>query len=80
MIKGRARYLISLFYQYRLRDRGVLIGRDGPGSNVLKVKPPMVITKDDITHFVNQLDAVLTELEKEDEEKEGNPTYSRTST
>lgn len=47
-----------------LRERGILISRDGPYNNVLKIKPPMVITKVDMDHFISQLDLVLTEVEK----------------
>jgi len=47
---------------YSLRNRGVLISRDGPDRNVLKIKPPMVINKKDIDFFIEQLDQVLTEL------------------
>lgn len=51
----------------KLRYRGVLISRDGPANNVLKVKPPMVVTKDDMKDFVEQLDAALTEVEESSE-------------
>jgi len=47
-----------------LRDHGVLISRDGPDNNVLKIKPPMVVTKDDMVFFIDQLDKCLSEAEK----------------
>jgi len=50
---------------YLLRQRGVLISGDGPGRNVLKVKPPLCVTKDNMDMFVEQLDKVLTEFERE---------------
>ena len=46
----------------RLRQRGVLISGDGPGRNVLKIKPPLVVTKEDMDMFVETLDQVLTEV------------------
>ena len=42
-----------------LRERGVLISTDGPFDNVLKIKPPLVVTRSDIDMFVDELDAVL---------------------
>lgn len=48
----------------RLRELGVLISRDGPDNNVLKVKPPMVVTKEDMEFFAEQLDRALTEVEE----------------
>ncbi len=42
-----------------LRNRGILISTDGPANNVLKVKPPMVITRSDIDVFITELDATL---------------------
>jgi 4-aminobutyrate aminotransferase-like enzyme/Ser/Thr protein kinase RdoA (MazF antagonist) len=32
----------------RLRHRGILASTDGPDANVIKIKPPMVIDKDDV--------------------------------
>jgi len=45
----------------RLRDRGVLLSTDGPDANVLKIKPPMVITADDVDMVVRMLDAELAD-------------------
>ena len=45
----------------RLRERGVLVSTDGPFHNVLKIKPPLVFTKDDADHLVATLDEVLAE-------------------
>jgi 4-aminobutyrate aminotransferase-like enzyme len=44
-----------------MRERGVLVGTDGPFHNVLKVKPPLVFTKEDADHLVTTLDEVLSE-------------------
>lgn len=46
------------------------MSKDGPYRNVLKAKPPMVITKKDMDHFVRTLDHILTELEQQREKKE----------
>ena len=45
----------------RLRERGVLIGTDGPHHNVLKLRPPLVISEADADAFVAVLEDVLQE-------------------
>jgi 4-aminobutyrate aminotransferase-like enzyme len=45
----------------RMKDRGVLIGTDGPFRNVLKIKPPMVFATVDADRLVETLDRVLAE-------------------
>jgi 4-aminobutyrate aminotransferase-like enzyme len=47
----------------RLKDRGILLGSDGPFNNVVKIKPPMVITREDADMFVRVLDDCLTDME-----------------
>lgn len=46
-----------------MRDEKILISRDGPDSNVLKFKPPMVFTTQDADRLVDTLDRVLGELD-----------------
>jgi len=46
----------------RLRSRGILLSTDGPLHNVLKIKPPMVITDADIDMVVRALDDELASL------------------
>src|SRR5215471_16569003 len=43
----------------RLRARGILLGTDGPFENVLKIRPPMPFTLEDVDVFVRELDALL---------------------
>jgi len=43
----------------------ILISTDGPDHNVLKIKPPMCITIEDMDYFVNALDQVLSRLPDE---------------
>lgn len=45
----------------RMRQRGVLIGTDGPQGNVLKIKPPITFTDDEVRRLVATLDEVLSE-------------------
>jgi len=42
-----------------MRDRGVLLSTDGPLRNVIKIKPPMVLTERDIDMTLRLLDDVL---------------------
>ncbi|WDP85259.1 MAG: aminotransferase class III-fold pyridoxal phosphate-dependent enzyme [Desulfobacter sp.] len=53
----------AAFVVNRLRDQGILLGTDGPFSNVIKIKPPMVITRADAAMFVRVLDQVLEALD-----------------
>jgi 4-aminobutyrate aminotransferase-like enzyme len=43
----------------RMRDRGILIGTDGPFANVLKIRPPMPFTREDAEILAATLDEVL---------------------
>ena len=45
----------------RAREMGVLLSVDGPGHNVLKVKPPMVFGEDDAGLLLETLDGILGE-------------------
>jgi 4-aminobutyrate aminotransferase-like enzyme/Ser/Thr protein kinase RdoA (MazF antagonist) len=50
----------------RMKNRGILLGTDGPFHNVIKIKPPMVVTRDDADMFVRVLDDILTVMEGAD--------------
>ncbi|MCG6920788.1 MAG: aminotransferase class III-fold pyridoxal phosphate-dependent enzyme, partial [Acidobacteria bacterium] len=45
----------------RLRERGVLTGVDGPGHNVLKLRPPLILSREDADLFLAMLGEVLAE-------------------
>ena len=45
-----------------LRKRRVLIGAAGPGANVLKIRPPLIFSSENVEMLVNSMDAVLTEM------------------
>ncbi len=47
----------------RVKARGVLISTDGPDSNVLKIKPPLVVSADDRAFALEALEAALAEVE-----------------
>jgi 4-aminobutyrate aminotransferase-like enzyme/Ser/Thr protein kinase RdoA (MazF antagonist) len=52
----QASYIVN-----RLRERGILTGTDGPGHNVLKLRPPLIFNRQDADLFVATLDSVLAE-------------------
>jgi len=43
----------------RMKDRGVLLSTDGPRHNVIKIKPPIVFSRDDADFLLRHLDATL---------------------
>jgi 4-aminobutyrate aminotransferase-like enzyme len=43
----------------RMRERGILLGTDGPFDNVLKIRPPMPFTLENADLLARELDAVL---------------------
>jgi len=44
----------------QMRERGILIGTEGPLHNVLKIRPPMPFSIDDADQLVETLDEVLS--------------------
>ena len=48
----------------KAKDRGLLIGKGGLYGNVIRIKPPMCITKADCDFLVDCLDECLTEAAK----------------
>lgn len=42
-----------------LRDEGVLISATGPRGHVLKIRPPLTFSRDNVATFVDRLDRVL---------------------
>ncbi|MEM9142608.1 MAG: aminotransferase class III-fold pyridoxal phosphate-dependent enzyme, partial [Bacteroidota bacterium] len=55
-LKEQAHYLVN-----RMKDHSILMSTDGPDYNVLKIKPPMVFTKDNARELVFYLRKILTE-------------------
>jgi len=45
----------------RMKDKGILMSIDGPDHNVLKVKPPLVFSKDNAKELIDALTSVLNE-------------------
>ena len=55
----------AAFVAERMRERGVLLGTDGPHHNVIKIRPPMPFTGEDSDLLVEALDESLGELPDE---------------
>jgi hypothetical protein len=52
----QAEYVVN-----RLRERGILAGTDGPGRNVIKLRPPLIFREPDADLFVETLESILSE-------------------
>jgi len=50
------------FVANRMRERGVLLGTDGPYHNVVKIRPPMPFAESDADLLVDALEQSLAEL------------------
>ena len=48
----------------RMRDEGVITYPNGMGDNILKIKPPMIFSKDNVDLFVSTLGRVLSEVKR----------------
>nr|WP_092071875.1 aspartate aminotransferase family protein [Dendrosporobacter quercicolus]NSL49458.1 aspartate aminotransferase family protein [Dendrosporobacter quercicolus DSM 1736]SDM30720.1 4-aminobutyrate aminotransferase / (S)-3-amino-2-methylpropionate transaminase [Dendrosporobacter quercicolus] len=46
----------------KMKDRGFLVGKNGPNRNVLAFQPPLVITQANLDDLLNHLDDVLSSL------------------
>lgn len=42
-----------------MRSRGVLVGTEGPHDNVLKMRPPMIFSRENADHLVGILEETL---------------------
>jgi len=45
----------------RIKEQGILISSDGPFNNVLKIKPPMAFTQENVDFFIQTFETVLSE-------------------
>lgn len=55
---AEAKHVVS-----RMKDKKIIVSSDGPDNNVLKLKPPMVFSIENVNHFVSVLDEVLEEVD-----------------
>jgi len=45
-----------------MRERGILLGTDGPYHNVIKIRPPMPFTAADGHSLLDELEAALRQI------------------
>ncbi len=55
-LAAQSEYLVN-----RMKDHGILMSTDGPDHNVLKIKPPMVFSKQNAEELVQYLKKILAE-------------------
>ena len=48
----------------RMRSEGVLLSRDGPCENIIKIKPPIVFSLENAEELLSKLDKCFEELNK----------------
>jgi 4-aminobutyrate aminotransferase-like enzyme len=46
-----------------MRERGVLISATGPTGRVLKIRPPLVFSKENVDYFMDRFSDVVRKLE-----------------
>jgi len=49
------------YFANRMRDKGILMSTDGPFDNVLKIKPPIIFSKNDSDFLLESIQQVLKE-------------------
>lgn len=54
---------IAEYVKNRMRENRILMGTEGPADNILKIRPPLTIEKDDVAMILTVLDQVLAEVE-----------------
>jgi len=59
--KEPATELIKLVVE-KMKDKGFLMGVDGPYNNVFKIKPPIIFSMDNAKDMLTNLDIVLASL------------------
>ena len=52
---------IAAYIERRMFEHRILLSLDGPGSNVIKIKPPMCITQSQVDYFLEIFAKVLDE-------------------
>ena len=46
----------------KMKKNGILISTDGPHNNVLKIKPPMVFSRENVQQIIRSLEGILSEI------------------
>ena len=56
----------------RLREKNILIGLEGPSENVIKIRPPLCLSKEDVFTFIRAFSEVLSNTSLNNEFKKLN--------
>ncbi len=54
---------IASYVKDRMRAKRILLGSEGPKDNILKIRPPLTITGEDVEMLLTTLDQILAELD-----------------
>ena len=52
---------IAAYVMNRMRAHRILMGREGPDDNILKIRPPLTIDEEGVDMILHVMDAVLGE-------------------
>ena len=53
---------LASLVQNKLKEKGMMVGTDGPFVNVIKVKPPICFTEENADELVRAIDEILSGL------------------
>ena len=53
----------------RLREKNILTGLEGPSENVIKIRPPLCLNKEDVFSFIRVFSEVLSDTSLNNELK-----------
>ena len=56
----------------RLREKNILIGLEGPSENVIKIRPPLCLSEEDVLTFIRAFSEVLSDTSLNNEFKKLN--------
>ncbi|MBN09230.1 MAG: aminotransferase class III [Flavobacteriaceae bacterium] len=59
--KGNPNTVLAQKLKNELRNNYVLVGTDGPMNNIIKTKPPMCFTKENVDQVIHLIDKILNE-------------------
>jgi 4-aminobutyrate aminotransferase-like enzyme len=47
----------------QLKDKGIIVGKNGENRNVLAFQPPLIIDEEDIENLIKSLDEILCNMQ-----------------
>ena len=52
----------TIRFMERTKDLGLLLGKGGLNGNVVRITPPMCVTREDVAFLLDVIDVALTEI------------------